>query len=190
MNNERKLVIQKRLQEALEETKMSQGKAATNFGVNQGYVSMIKTGNNWKAIPECIWERMYLWVETGMSLADYVYATFTRDSIAYKSNNVEQIEPVAKEEPEPQASVPPGEAIGPSEEELKKQEAVRRGVDKIIERLEPVKLQSKEAFWAECQGERLLAVKHALIKTLQEGDRLPKEWLEEYDDLWVNLNLK
>lgn len=190
MNNERKLVIQQRLKDALEETKMSQGRAATNLGVNQGYVSMIKTGNNWKAIPECIWERMYLWVETGMSLADYVYATFARDSIVRKSNPTEQTEPATKADPEPPAIVPTGEPIGPSEEELKRQEAISRGVDKIIERLEPVKLQSKEAFWAGCQGERLLVVKHALIKTLQEGDRLPKEWLEEYDDLWVNLNLK
>jgi len=79
-----------KLRDALEEEKISQRMAQDHLGINQGYVSMIKLGNNLKAVPDKIWDKIKPWYESKKPITTFMDGIFVHRGSVIEVKSVEE----------------------------------------------------------------------------------------------------
>jgi len=196
METAEKLRIQTSLQLALEAEKVSQKDVALLLDINQGYISMIKTGTGWEAIKDHIWEKMKAWADSRLTLADYrkyLDGTLVLEEggeITFHDQQGKQVvpEPEEKEDPEimkvdfeedPQAEDP-----GPAspDQSLKEEPDGPSPCYTISKEFRP-----KEEFYHTVQCIRFEMLRDAIMDSLNLGDAIYPDWVTEYNDLYGKL---
>lgn len=71
MNEIAKENIQKRLEKAMIDEKITPGNVAKLLKLPPSYVSMIRNKDQWKRCPESGWSTVLLWINTGVSMKEY-----------------------------------------------------------------------------------------------------------------------
>lgn len=173
-----KIRLQQCLIDALTAEGITQGRAAVLLEINQGYISMIKTGSNWKAIKDHIWEKMKAWVDSKLSIQDYrkfLDGTLEPEPEPEEKEDPDITDPLIEEEPK----IPDLQGEFPSETVS---EPLSVGSFGAIRRQLP-----KAAFYHEVDIIRFDILKEALLASINMNDALRPDWVEEYNELYGKL---
>jgi hypothetical protein len=170
MTPQEKENIHIRLRDALEEEKISQRIAQDHLGINQGYVSMIKLGNNLKAVPDKIWDKIMPWYDSQRPITTFMDGVFVHRGSVVETKSVEEFIDNAQKD------------LDQAQKDLDSGVEHTNMTDEIV--------PSKERFYNKVYMERFYQLHNGLSHSLQLNDALRPDWVEEYNELYGKIYCK